>query len=172
MFDLIRRHASLPALAMALCLAVSGCATMGGDENLTPAQRELRDKSARFNETVGTGAVAGALLGAALGALLAGKNSRGGGAAIGAASGAALGAGAGWYLGTRNENFANREQAINARIQAARREAYDYQEMATLSDRIRADNEAKIASLDGQLKAGHITADQYRRQTASTQEDV
>ena len=171
MFEWIRRRVALPALVMAACLAVAGCATSGADEHLTLAQRELRDKSGRFNETVATGAVAGAALGALIGALAGGKN-RGGAAAIGAASGAVLGGGAGWYLGTRNETYANREQGLNARIQAARREAYDYQQMASLSDRIRADNEAKIASLDGELKAGTITADQYRRQTSSMREDI
>jgi hypothetical protein len=167
----IRRYCGLPALAVAACLAVSGCATQG-DENLTQSQRELRDKSGRFNETVATGAIAGAALGALLGALAGGKGNRGGGAAVGAAAGGLLGGGTGWYLATRNEDYANREQALNARISAARREANDYQHMADLSDRVRADNEAKIASLDGQLKAGQITGEQYRRETASIQEDV
>jgi hypothetical protein len=150
---------------------VTGCATYG-NENLTPAEQALRDKSDRFNETVGTGAVIGAVLGGLIGALAAGKGGHGEAIAIGAASGAALGGGAGYYLASRNDSYASREQALNARVTAARREAYDYQQMANLSDQVRADNEAKLASLDGRLKAGQITAGEYRRQTASMQEDV
>jgi hypothetical protein len=150
-------------------MASSGCASYA-DENLTPAQQALREKSDRFNETIGTGAVAGALLGAIAGALLVG----GGGPAIaiGAGSGAALGGGAGYYVASRNETYASREEGINARIAAAGRERFDYQQMADISDRICAENEAKLASLDGQLQAGTITADQYRRRMASMGEDV
>jgi hypothetical protein len=166
-----RRKRALPALLLACSLALTGCASYG-NQDLTPAQQALRDKSDRFNETVGTGAAVGAVLGGLLGALAAGNGGRGEAIAIGAASGAALGGGAGYYLASRNERYASREQEIGARVTAARREVYDYQQMASLSDQIRADNEAKLASLDGQLKAGQITADQYRRQTASMAEDV
>jgi uncharacterized protein YcfJ len=165
-----RRSAGL-ALVLAASLALPSCETVRGDEHLTPAQRELRERSSRFNETVATGAIAGALLGAVIGALAA-KGNRGQGAAIGAGAGAVVGGGAGYYMATRNESYASREQAVNARISAARREVNDYQHMADLSDRIRRDNEAMLASLDERLKRGEISAAEYRRQTASTQEDV
>jgi hypothetical protein len=159
------------AVLVAAVLMLTGCATTGGQENLTPAQRELRDRSDRFNETVGTGAAAGAVLGALIGALAA-KGNRGQGAAIGAGAGALIGGGAGYYMASRNESYATREQALNARIQAAHREANDFQHMADLSDRIRRDNEAMLASLDDQLKRGAITNAEYRRRTQSTQDDI
>ena len=48
---------------------LSGCAGGAGayDANLSPAQNQLRQSNARFNQTVGEGAVAGALLGGAAG---------------------------------------------------------------------------------------------------------
>ena len=166
----IRAQSRGLAPLMIALLLLAGCATQGS-EHLTPAQRELRDRSDRFNETIGTGAAAGAVLGALIGALAA-KGNRGAGAAIGAGAGALIGGGAGYYMAARNEDYATREQALNARIQAARREANDFQHMADLSDRIRRDNEAMLASLDEQLKRGAITNAEYRQRTQSMKDDI
>ena len=162
------------ALVVAGSLGLSGCASYGGynEGPLTPAQRELRDRNQRYNETVGVGLTAGAILGALAGALLAGKNSRGSGALIGGAAGAALGGAGGAAIADRNQRYASREQELNARITAAQKEANDFREMAALSERIRADNEKRLAELDASYKSGRISAAQYRREAQSMERDV
>lgn len=143
----------------------------GYDQPLTPAQAALRDQTDRFNETVGTGVAAGAILGAVLGALVDSDN-RGRGAAIGAVAGGALGGVSGYYIATQNESYSNREQALDARISAAQREAQSYRQIAASSARVAADNRQRIAQLEAQYRAGKITAKEYRDRTASMQEDL
>lgn len=71
--------------ALALALAVSGCATQPGQQN--PGNMS----------NTGMGAIIGALGGAAAGAAI-GHNNRGQGALIGAAGGALIGTGVGYYM--------------------------------------------------------------------------
>lgn len=156
-------------------LALGGCASGGGgygyQEPLTPAQAALRQQTDRFNDTVATGVVAGALLGALVGALSDSKN-RGRGAAIGAAAGGVIGGASGYYIATQSEQYASREQALDARIQAANNEANSYRQIAASSSRVVADNRQKIALLDKQYRAGQISAKDYRARTASMYEDL
>jgi hypothetical protein len=161
----------LVAAVFGATVLISGCAQVGAhNENLTPEQRELRERTQRFNETVITGAAAGAVLGGVLGALV--SRDRAQGAVIGAAAGAALGGGAGYYIATRNERFATREEAANARITAARREANDLARTASVAERVTRENRARIGELDRRYRAGQITAAQYRQETASMREDL
>jgi hypothetical protein len=155
-------------------LMLGACASAANDPSLTPAQRALREQNGRFNETVGTGAVAGALLGAVIGALLAGNNrgNRAGGIAIGAAAGAALGGGAGYYIGTRNERFASREEAAQARLEAAQREGADLARTAMLSEEVARENEAKLADAERRLAAGAATRTQLAGQVRSAENDL
>lgn len=167
------RTARLPVVAaVALSLVVSGCVTSSESaENLTPAQRELREQTQRFNETVATGAVAGAALGCVIG-ILASRNNRGAGCAVGAGAGAIAGGGAGYYIASRNEQYATREQAANARAAAARKEADDLARTADVAERVTRENKAQLAALDRRYRAGQITAAQYRSETASMREDA
>jgi hypothetical protein len=105
-----------------------------------------------------------------LGALV--SRDRAQGAVIGAAAGAALGGGAGYYIATRNERFATREEAANARITAARREANDLARTASVAERVTRENRARIGELDRRYRAGQITAAQYRQETAAMREDL
>lgn len=166
----------LGVMVLVAALGLGGCATGGGggygyDEPLSPAQAALRQQTDRFNDTVATGAVAGALLGALVGALSDSKN-RGRGALIGAAAGGALGGASGYYIASQNEQYASREQALDARIQAASNEANSYRQIAASSARVAADNRRKIALLEQQYRAGQISAKDYRNRTASMQEDL
>lgn len=163
-----------PMLAAAMVALLGACASAANDPTLTPAQRALRQQSERFNETVATGALAGAALGALAGALLAGNNrgNRAGGIALGAAAGAAIGGGTGWYIASRNERYASREQAAQARIEAAQRESADLARTAMLSDQVARENEAKLADARRRLSAGAITRQQYAQQVASARKDL
>ncbi|SRR6266404_26788 len=159
-----------PTVIFAITLALAGCAHIGGasDANLTPAERQLRDSTDRFNETVATGAIAGAILGALLGALVS-SNNPGEGAALGAAAGGALGAGAGYYVASRNESYASAEAGRDARLAAAQKELANYHDIARYSDQVVAENQKKLATLDAQYKNGQIDAKQYRSQVSDVQ---
>lgn len=159
-------------LVVVASLGLSGCVTTStASENLTPAQRELRQQTERFNETVAVGAAAGAILGCALGAAL-NRNNRAGGCAAGGVLGGVAGAGSGYYIATRNQQFATREQASQARIEAARKEADDLSRTAEVANRVARENKAQINSLDARYKARQITAEQYKAQTVAMREDA
>jgi hypothetical protein len=159
-------------VALTVSLAVSGCVTTSESaESLTPAQRELRQQTERFNETVAIGAAVGAGLGCALGLLVDSRN-RGRGCAAGAALGGLAGAGSGYYIASRNEQYASREQGANARAAAARKEAEDLSRTADVAERVTRENKAQLAQLDAKFRAGQITAAQYRDQTAAMREDA
>jgi len=167
----IARNRAL-ALVLSAALALSGCVTTsGGSENLTPAQRQLRQQTERFNETVATGALVGALLGCALGAAID-KNDRGRGCAAGGVVGGVTGAGSGYYVATRNQTYATREQAAQARITAAQREAEDLSRTAAIADQVTRENLAQIERLDRSFKARQLSAAQYRAQTESMRTDL
>lgn len=165
-------------LVLAASLGLGGCVSnsysFGGggyDEPLTPAQAALRDQTDRFNETVATGAVAGAMLGALLGALTDSKNP-GRGAVIGAAAGGVIGGASGYYIATENEQYASREQALEARIQAAQNEAASYRQIAASSSKVAAENRRKLAMLEQQYRNGQISAREYKGRTEAMYEDV
>ncbi|WP_144299979.1 glycine zipper 2TM domain-containing protein [Elioraea rosea] len=161
------------ALLAASLLLLQACATTNaGGEPLSPAQQQLRSQTERFNDTIATGVVIGAVALGLLGALLGGNNSRGQGAVLGAAAGAALGGAAGYYIATRNEQFANREQAANARISAANREANDLERTALAAEQVAKENRARLTQLQAKVRAGEATASQLRAQAQTAQTDL
>jgi hypothetical protein len=171
-------------LAGSLALLMLGaCASSGAnDPNLTPAQRALRQQNERYNETVATGtatgAVAGAVLGGILGALLAGNNrgNRAGGIALGAAAGAALGGAGGYaagnYIAARNQRYASREQAAQARTEAAAKESAELARAGALSEQVARENEAKLASARQRYAAGQISRAQLDGELRQAQDDL
>ena len=162
------------ALALVLTMGIAGCATGGGsadDPSLTPEQRQLRAEASRFNQTVGEGALIGALGGAALGALLGGDDPLAG-AAIGAAAGAAVGAGAGYFVASQNESYATAEARLDAQIEAAERDASRYRTIVATTQSVVDGHKQNIARLNGQYRAGQITAAQYQTEVASVSGDL
>lgn len=162
------------ALALVVSLGVAGCATGGNsanDPNLSPQQRQLRTEAARFNQTIGEGALVGALGGAALGALLGGDDPLAG-AAIGAAAGAAVGAGAGYLVAAQNQDYASAEARLNAQIQAAQQDAARYRTIVDTTRAVVNSHKQNIAQLNQQYRAGQITAAQYQDQVSSISGDL
>jgi hypothetical protein len=157
------------ACVVASALFLGACAQCGPE--LTSTQKQFCEGSKRFDQTVATGAVAGALLGAIAGAMLD-RNNRGQGAAIGAVAGGAIGAGTGYYVATSNERYATQEAALNAKMQAAQRETSEFRQLAQISSRLTAENQAKIADLDRRYQNKEISAAAYRQNVASMRQDV
>jgi hypothetical protein len=175
MITLFRRLGVRSLLAILLAVGVlnAGCQSSSGvpDSQLTPAQRQLRAETSRFNQTIGEGAIAGAVIGGLIGALAADDNPLAG-AAIGAGAGAAVGAGAGYFVASQNTRYASEEARLNAEIQAARQEVASYQRLVDASQRVVNEHKRQIAQLNGQYRQGRITADQYRARTAQVRTDI
>jgi gas vesicle protein len=155
-------------------MALAGCAGTGkggSTQGLSSSEQQLRDRTSRFNETMLTGGLAGAAIGA-VGGCLIDRHHCGRGAAVGGVAGGAVGAAAGYYIATRNESFTNREEAAQARIAAARREADDLQQTAAVADRVTQENRNRLAELDRRYRAGQITAAQYSAEAAPMREDL
>lgn len=153
-------------------LVLAGCAGGGStyDPGLSPAQNQLRQSNARFNQTVGEGAAAGALLGGVAGLALGGRN-RGQAALIGAGAGAALGAGAGYLVARNNLSRSSTEAQFNDAIQQASADADAYRTSASASAQIADAAEADAARLGAAFRGRQISAAQYRAGLAKYQQD-
>lgn len=164
------RHRAITTVC-AIGIVVSGCAGQAAyDSGLSPAQNQLRQANARFNQTVGEGAVAGALLGGIAGLALGGRN-RAGAAALGAGAGAALGAGAGYLVARNNLSRSSTEAQFNDAIQQASADADAYRSSAAASQQIADQATADATRLSAQYQARQITAAQYRAGLAKYQAD-
>jgi hypothetical protein len=163
------------ASLVACCMMLTACGTplMQG-EPLTPAQQQLKDSNARFNQTVFEGAAIGAvalgLVGAGLGAVVAGKQGAILGGAAGVAAGAALGGAIGYRAAQKNYDQAKNEDNLKQLIAAANDDAIASQRSAEASRQVAADARAKIAALNQQYKSAAITLEQYKRTTSTYQE--
>ena len=151
-------------------LLLAGCASGCYDPGLSPAQNQLRQSNARFNQTIGEGAGAGALLGGLAGLALGGRN-RGQAALIGAAAGGALGAGAGYAVASNNLSRSSSEAQFNEAIQRASADADAFRASAQASQQIADQATADASRLGKQLRAGQITQAQYRAGIAKYQTD-
>jgi hypothetical protein len=160
------------ASLLAATLLLGACANSAvNDPSLTPAQRQLREANASWNNTVASGALVGAAAGAAIGAAAA-NNRRGEAMLIGALIGTAAGLVGGLVVANRNFTFADREAGAQARIDNANNVASDLERRAALANNVVAQNRARIADLDRQYRAGQITSAQYRARTESMRGDL
>ena len=161
----------LITLLSAASLFLASCAGQTAyGSGLSPAQNQLRQANARFNQTVGEGAVAGAVLGGIAGLALGGRN-RGQAAALGAGAGAALGAGAGYLVARNNLSRSSTEAQYNDAIQQASADADAYRSSADASRQIADQATADAGRLSAQLRTRQITAEQYRVGVAKYQAD-
>jgi len=158
--------------AAAAGILLSGCAAGGGayDPGLSPAQNQLRQSNARFNQSVGEGAATGALLGGLAGLALGGRN-RGQAALIGVAAGGALGAGTGYAVANNNLNRSSTEAQFNDAIQQASTDADGFRTSAQASRQVADQATADVSRLNGALHAGQITQAQYRSGIANYRAD-
>jgi DNA repair exonuclease SbcCD ATPase subunit len=160
-------------LALAVTFGLAGCA--GGDmfgssdAELTPAQQDLRTESERFKWTRLQGALLGAAGGALAGWLISEDAT---GAAVGAAAGGALGYAAGYYIDTVNQSYANEQQALSTRVDAANQDIARYERAVADARTVVGGHRETIADLNAQYARQQITADQYGAQVASIEGDI
>ncbi len=158
------------ALSMAMVL-VTACATTEDQQNLTPAEKKMREQASTFNQTMAEGALVGCIAGGILG-ILASNRHQGNGAAIGCAAGAAVGGAAGYAVASQQESYANEEERLNAKIDEVKA---DNQRLAGLIDSSRqviASDKATIVALDKKLAAGKITADAAKLEIAKVDNNI
>ena len=159
------------ATVCAAGIALSGCAgQVAYDNSLSPAQNQLRQSNARFNQTVGEGAVAGAVVGGLAGLALGGRD-RAGAAVLGAGAGAALGAGAGYLVARNNLTRSSTEAQYADAIQQAAADADAYRSSAAASSQIADQATADAARLGAQYRARQISQAQYQAGLAKYQAD-
>lgn len=161
------------AAVLSTSLMLGGCVTTGGvpEAELTPAQIEMRESAQAFNRTVWQGVAAGAVAGALIGALAGGSGNRTEAALIGAAAGGLAGGLAGNYLATKQREYANAEDQIEAVTADMRNK--NTQAVAFIEDMeiVIAEHRRSLAELNTGYEAGLVEEAEYRRQLRIVEAD-
>jgi hypothetical protein len=149
-------------LLVGLAASLGACATTAPS---TPAEAALQERSRRFNTTLATGAGVGAALGLGLGALVC----RGNAACIAGTTvaGGGLGAGAGGYVASRNEGYADAEAGMQNLIAAAERDNARYAEDLRVLQAATAERRRSLAELQLALRQGTASRDRLRAERAA-----
>ncbi len=137
-------------------------------QQLSPDEQRMRQQADVFNKTVIEGAVIGGLVAAGI-AILATEDA--GEAVKWGAAGAAVGAGAGAYIASKQQKYANEEQRLDSMIADVRA---DNRRVAQLNDsakRVIASDLSKIRRIDSQLASGKINLVQARRDMQSVDDN-
>ncbi len=159
------------ASIVAMSVVLAGCAGQPAyDSGLSPAQNQLRQSNARFNQTVGEGAVAGAVLGGLAGLAFGGRN-RAAAAGIGALAGGALGSGAGYLVARNNLSRSSTEAQYADAIQQAQADAATFRSYADASRQVADQAYAEATRLRSQVRSGQITRGQYDNQISRYKAD-
>ncbi len=161
------RPARILVFSMALVMVLNACGTMGSGGDSPPvsaSQAALRQETVTCDSSAFAAAAAGAILGAIAGALICGKNNAVACAGAGAVAGGAVGVAAGCYVSVKNQQYANREEAIRARIYSANLEVNRYDRVIANSNRVIAQHRTSISRLNSRYSAGTANRGDYRRQ--------
>jgi outer membrane lipoprotein SlyB len=168
------RPAKIVAISMGLIMVLNACGTTGSGGETPPvsaSQAALRSETETCDSSAFAAAAAGAILGAVAGALICGKDNAVACAGAGAVAGGAVGAAAGCYVSVKNQQYANREEAIRARIYSANLEVNRYDKIIANSNRVIAQHRTSISRLNSRYSAGTANKSDYRRQIDAMEED-
>lgn len=174
----------LKTIAIGLCLALplSACQTAGqrtsgtttgasaDDQNLSFAQKQLRQEASLFSETSVTGAIGGAVAGGLIGCMV--SNCRTGAVIAGAVAGGVAGLATGYFVDAQNMAAANEQDRLRNLTEGARKESERLSRQLDASRTVLNEQKARIAKINKDLKARSITEEQYRKEAVSIQEDV
>jgi outer membrane lipoprotein SlyB len=159
---------------MVLIMVLNACGTTGsGGETprVSASQAALRKETETCDSSAFAAAAAGAILGAVAGALICGKNNAVACAGAGSVAGGAVGVAAGCYVSIKNQQYANREEAIRARIYSANLEVNRYDKIIANSNRVIAQHRTSLARLNSRYSAGTANKSDYRRQIDAMEDD-
>lgn len=159
------------AVSLAATMLLSGCATMGGGNRpMTPEEAKLREQASTYNQTILEGILVGCAAGAATGAVVSNKN-RGQNALIGCAAGGLLGGAAGGYIADKQEQYATKEQQLDAMIADVKAENERVAAVAATTHKVLAADKARIEAIDSELAAGKITMAQAKTKMAAVDDN-
>lgn len=170
----VRGRPRVVALTLAATVGLSACAssTPSADApDISENQKTLRTEASRFNETVALPAVIGAVGGAVLGGLLCHKD-RAACAGGGAAAGALIGGGAGYLVALQNEKFANREEELRARTNAAKQEVERFDRVIAATNGVITEHKQEIAVLRQRYRTGQASKSDYQKRVAILNDDI
>jgi hypothetical protein len=167
------------AVVMLVAAPLAGCAgdevsvpgLSSGDEELTPAQAEMRERADTFNQTVFEGALIGGAIGALSGALFSDGDDRLEGALIGGAVGGVAGGLAGAYVANKQEQYADQEAVLDSMIADVRTKNTEAEALILAMEEVLAEDTRKLASLNAQLDDGQISQASYKEQLAVIEDD-
>lgn len=132
-----------------VALLGAGCASQpGGGGYASPIQAQADD----FKITVAEGAVAGALVGGTIAALVSGGDTRK--IVTGALAGGAVGAVGGYYIAGQKQEYARREDALEALMADARQRNDKLTRVLATTDQVIVSRRAELA----QLKTANLAA--------------
>lgn len=184
------RSASEPAVlrlvvaaVVVAAMSVSGCASSTGAAGIRPAsaQPAHAGQSSQLKsistKRIGEGIASGALMGAAAGGLI--TLLRGGnanqvmqGAVVGGVIGAAGGAIFAASVNKGAQQQADEQKRYEAVLAEADANIATYKRAAATAASVTASEKTRVARLNAELKAGSITAAQYRREIADAKDNI
>ena len=168
------RSARILVFSMALVMVLNACGTTGsgGDApRVSASQAALRQETETCDSSAFSAAAAGAVLGAIAGALICGKNNAVACAGMGAVAGGSVGAAAGCYVSVKNQQYANREEAIRARIYSANLQVSRYDKIIANSNRVIDQHRTSISQLNSRYTTGTANRSDFNRQSDAMEVD-
>jgi uncharacterized membrane protein len=160
-------------------LAFSACATMSKPNRpLTPEEERMYKQAQDYNKTVAQGILVGAVAGAAVGAgagAAANSKNRGEGALIGMAIGAVVGAlgggAAGTYYAKKKQQYANKEQRLDAIIADLERQNAELERLVQSTQSVIEADTRKIDEISADLAANRISRKQAEQRLAAVDDN-
>jgi len=161
------------ALALSLIVTQTGCVSMqprsgagastGSKGSLTPAERKMREDSAKLDvKSSIQGCLAGAAAGALVGLLAGGGRSRD--IVIGTVGGCVVGVGANAYIQSKRKQYYSNEERIQSEIADVRADNERLARLVSSSKKVMAADRRKIASLEKAYRNKSMSLEQARRE--------
>lgn len=171
-----------PVIVIAsLAIAISGCASTsnGGrgalgylsgsmQNELTPAQQQMRSSADAFNKTIWGGVATGAVLGIIAGFVIGGDARS---ALIGGVGGAVAGGLAGNYFAGKQQQYASQEAQLDAVIVDLKQKNSEEEQLIASLETVIAEHRLVMAELNTKYQAGTVNESTYRHRISQIEDD-
>ena len=124
------------------------------EQDLSPAERRLREQSRAFQKTVWEGALIGASAGALWG-IVQGKDTEG--ILKRALIGGAVGGLAGAYVASKQKQYSNKEDQLDSMIADVRKSNKETEDLIGSARQVLAEDKRRLASVEKRYKAGQAS---------------
>lgn len=170
----MKLFSKLTAILALSAMTLAGCMEGMVEEPalLSAEERQLRQIERERNSTaIAVGAAAGAFVGAAA-TQNRPRDEQMRGMLIGAMIGGMAGSATGSYVNARAREFSSEQNGYRAAIAAADQDIRNYQSLNQTTSRLVSQQRSKVSRLNGQLRQGSISEEEYRVQIASARNNV